>query len=139
MDNRFCVDCRFPINIPLILSVTPEEEMDSDVETCSSPWTRIDNLTGCYHVGADKASWDAAEDACQNLDANAHLASFETDEVSVSEYLTKDLGSRLESFNLNICLGEIRGLSKTTLFSKLPFHSAHNSKLEYLKRVSCSG
>ena len=66
--------------------------MDSDVETCSSPWTRIGDLTGCYYVGADQASWDVAEDACQNLDAQAHLVSFETDEVSVCEYVDKVSG-----------------------------------------------
>ena len=65
--------------------------MDSDVEMCSSPWTRIGDLTGCYQVGADKASWDVAEDACQNLHAQAHLVSFETDEVSICEYVTKNI------------------------------------------------
>ena len=59
--------------------------MDSDVETCSAPWTLIGSLTGFYYVGTDKATWDAAEDACKNLDAQAHLVSFETDEVSVCE------------------------------------------------------
>ena len=71
----------FSKTLPLILSVILEEEMDSDVKTCSSPWTRIGNLTGCYHIGADQASWHAAEDACQNLDLQAHLVSFETENV----------------------------------------------------------
>ena len=61
--------------------MTPEEEMDSDVKMCSAPWTRMGNLTGCYHTGTDRATWDAAEDACQNLDAQAHLVSFETENV----------------------------------------------------------
>ena len=64
--------------------------------------TRIGDLTGCYHVGPDKATWDAAEDACQNLDAQAHLVSFETDEVSVWDYVAKNLRCILETFNLKL-------------------------------------
>ena len=56
--------------------------MDMDVGTlCSSPWTMIGSLTGCYYTGTDRATWDAAEDACQNLNAQVHLASFETENV----------------------------------------------------------
>ena len=63
--------------------------MEGHVEiSCSSPFTKIGNLTGCYHISADKVTWDAAEDACQNLDAQAHLVSFETDEVSVCDDVT---------------------------------------------------
>ena len=76
--------------------------MADDIETCSPPWTRLGDLTGCYYVGADKASWDVAEDACQNLDAQAHLVSFETDEVSVCECVTKNLECTLETFNLKL-------------------------------------
>ena len=69
-----------------MLSVMPKQEMEDDVVTsCSAPFSRIGNLTGCYHVGADEVTWDAAEDACQNLDPRAHLVSFETDEVIYNE------------------------------------------------------
>ena len=77
----------------IVLVITEAEEMESHVGiSCSSPFTKISNLTGCYHISVDQVTWEVAEDACQNLDAQTHLVSFETDEVRVCEYVTKYLG-----------------------------------------------
>ena len=90
--------------LPLIFFVMAEvEEMESRAEiSCSTPFTKIGNLTRCYHISADQVTWDAAETACQNQVAPAHLVSFETDEVSVCEYVTKYLGIIFAPYNLEL-------------------------------------
>ena len=48
------------------------------ITECPEQFPRIGNLTGCYHAVSQKVSWDEAEAACQALDPQAHLVSFET-------------------------------------------------------------
>ena len=53
---------------------------------CSAPFMKITDLNGCYHFvveQAEKASWDAAEAACQAQDPRAHLVSFESKELNL--------------------------------------------------------
>ena len=63
---------------------------------CPAPFTRIGDLTGCYRVVSKEVSWDEAEAACQALDPQAHLVSFESKQVSVQWVLNAD-SSRLTS------------------------------------------
>ena len=62
----------------MTLSVIPKDEATT---SCSTPFIKIGDLTGCYHVVLTEVTWDEAQDACQALDPQAHLVSFETNKV----------------------------------------------------------
>ena len=44
-------------------------------------FTKIGNLTGCYHIARQEVSWDDAQAACQATHPQAHLVSFDSREV----------------------------------------------------------
>ena len=48
---------------------------------CPVAFTKIGNLTRCYHFEPQEVTWDEAEAACQALHPLAHLVSFDSREV----------------------------------------------------------